>query len=67
MRLMCWDVNIVHRPDSELVDADYWSRLGANLNFDPLFCRYLELTHHLRWSLPAPTDLPMHPENMPYF
>ncbi len=67
MRLMCWDVNIVHRPDSELVNADYWSRLGVNLNFNPLFCRYLELTHHLRQSLPAPTDLPMHPENMPYY
>jgi len=21
MRLMCWDVDIVHRPDTELVDA----------------------------------------------
>ncbi len=67
MRLMCWEVNIVHRPDSELVDADYWSRLGTNLKFDPLFRRYLELTHHLCWSLPAPTDLPMRPENMPYY
>jgi hypothetical protein len=67
MQLMCWDVNIVHRPDSELADANYWSRLGADLNFDPLFHRYLELTHHLRWSLLAPTDLPMRPENMPYY
>jgi hypothetical protein len=25
MRLMCWDVNIVHRPDSQLANADYWS------------------------------------------
>ena len=25
MRLMCWDVDIEHRPNSELVDADYWS------------------------------------------
>ena len=25
MRLMCWDVDIVHRPDTALVDADYWS------------------------------------------
>ena len=29
MRLMCWDVDIIHRPDVELVDADYWSRLGV--------------------------------------
>ncbi len=67
MGLMCWDVDIVHRPNSELIDANYWSRLRADLNFDPLFRWYLELTHHLRWSLPAPTDLPMHPENMPYY
>ncbi len=67
MQLMCWDVDIVHRSDSELVDANYWSHLGADCNFDPLFCRYLELTHYLRWSLPAPTDLPMRPENMPYY
>ncbi len=25
MRLMCWDVDIVHRPDYKLVDANYWS------------------------------------------
>jgi hypothetical protein len=27
MRLMGWDVNIVHRKDHYLADADYWSRL----------------------------------------
>ena len=44
MRLMCWDVNIVHRHDVELIDADYWSRLGADLNFDPFYRKYLLLT-----------------------
>jgi hypothetical protein len=29
MRLMCWDVDIIHRPDLQLVNADYWSCLGA--------------------------------------
>jgi hypothetical protein len=29
MRLMCWDVDIVHCPDSELINANYWSRLGT--------------------------------------
>jgi hypothetical protein len=67
MRLMCWDVDIVHRPDVELVDADYWSQLGADLNFDPLYRKYLELTRQTRKSHPAPTDLPMRPENMPYY
>jgi hypothetical protein len=48
MRLMCWDVDdIIHRPDSELVDADYWSHLGANINFDPLFRDYLDYTAKL--------------------
>jgi hypothetical protein len=67
MRLMCWDVDIAHRPDVELIDADYWSRLGADLNFDPLYRKYLELTRQTRKSHPAPTDLPMRPENMPYY
>ena len=64
---MCWDVDIVHRPDTELVDADYWSRLGIDLNFDPLYQKYLQVTHHLRKLKPPPTDLPMRPENMPYY
>ena len=64
---MCWDVDIVHQPDTELVDANYWSSLGANMNFDPLYRKYLQLTHHLRKSKPAPMDLPMCPENMRYY
>jgi hypothetical protein len=67
MRLMCWDVDIVHQPDVELIDADYWSRLGADLNFDPLYRKYLELTCQTRQSNPTPTDLPMRLENMPYY
>ena len=67
MRLMCWDVDIFHRPDTELVDADNWSRLGVDMDFDPLYRKYLQLTHHLRKSKPVPTDLPMRPENMPYY
>jgi hypothetical protein len=47
MRLMCSDVDIVHWPDTELIDADYWSCLGVDLDFDPLFCEYLNLTHEL--------------------
>ena len=67
MRLMCWDVDIVHRPDTELVDADFWSRLGTDIEFDPLFRDYLLYVKDLRKSHPAPTDLPMRPENMPYY
>jgi hypothetical protein len=67
MRLMCWDVDIVHRPDSELVDADYWSRLGIDLDFDPLLRGYLAYALACHRSNPPPTDLPMRPENMPYY
>jgi len=42
MRLMCWDVDIVHRNDIHLTNADYWSRLGADICFDPLFKSYLD-------------------------
>jgi hypothetical protein len=48
MRLMGWDVNIVHRNDHYITDADYWLRLGADLCFGPLFKTYLDLTHTLR-------------------
>ena len=57
MRLMCWDMDIVHCPDSELVDANYWSRFGTDIEFDPLFWEYLKFTRQLRWSNPAPSDL----------
>ena len=67
MRLMCWDVDIIHRPDTELVDADYWSRLGVTLEYDPLYVQYLQQTRQYRTSHPATMDLPMLPENMPYY
>ena len=67
MRLMCWDVDILHRPDTELVDVDYWSRLGVDLDFNPLFWEYFQFTHQLKESHPPPVGIPMHPENMPYY
>ncbi len=64
---MGWDVDIIHRNDHYLVDADYWSHLGADLCFNPLFKKYLELNKSFRSLNPAPSSLPMLPENMPYF
>ena len=61
MRLMCWDVDIVHRNESYLVDADYWSRLSADVCFDPLFKSYLNFNRGLRQCFPAPVTLPMKP------
>ena len=67
MRLMFWDVDIVHQNDSYLVDADYWSRLGADVCFDPLFKSYLDFNRSLCQRFPAPVTLPTKPENMPYY
>jgi hypothetical protein len=67
MRLMCWHVDIVHQNDTHLADADYWSRLGADICFNPLFKSYLNFDRGLRERCPAPTLLPMKPENMPYY
>ena len=67
MCLMCWDVDIVHQPGTELIDADYWSCLGIDIGLDSLFFEHTNLTHQLWTSNPAPADLPMHPKNMPYY
>jgi hypothetical protein len=67
MHLMCWDVDLIHRNDDYVTDADYWLRLGANLCFDPLFKTYLDLNRSLCLKSPAPSLLPMKPKNMPYY
>jgi hypothetical protein len=41
-------MDIEHRNDVFLTDADYWSRLGADLCFDPL----LKRVHPTDFSLP---------------
>ena len=65
MRLMCWDCDIVHRSDFYLIDADYWSRLGADLCFDPLLRDYIQRVASMRSQHPVPEAMPMLPCNMP--
>jgi hypothetical protein len=67
MQLMGWDVDIVHRNDHYITNADYWLRLGADLCFDPLFKTYLNLTRTLCIKNPPLTLFPMKPKNMPYY
>jgi hypothetical protein len=67
MRFMCWDMDIEHRNNIFLSDADYWSRLGVDLCFDPLLKTYIEQVNSFRQRSPSPTALPPSPENMPYF
>ena len=67
MRLSCWDMDIVHRPGELMGDADYWSRLGVDLQYDPLLRDYINRVLSFKKDFPAPTELPMLPENMPGF
>ena len=67
MRFMCWDMDIEHRNDTFLGDVDYWSRLGADLCFDPLLRTYIEQVNSFCQRSPSPAALPPSPENMPYF
>jgi hypothetical protein len=67
MRLMCWDVNIVHQPDVQLIDANHWSCLGIDIKYSPLLQEYLAFRMKICAKNPPPTKLPMHPENIPYY
>jgi hypothetical protein len=40
------------------MDTDYWSCLGADLCFDPLFKTYLDITRTLRIKPPPPGLVP---------
>ncbi len=66
MRLMCWDVTIVHWNNTYLANADYWLRLGEGICFD-LHFHYRQFFQRLRATYPAPSELPMLPQNMPYY
>jgi hypothetical protein len=67
MQLMGWDVDIVYQCNEHLVDTDHWSRLDANLCYDPSFCTYLHLVEDLKRNHPALTKIPMNVEHMPYY
>ena len=64
---MGWDVNIVHRTNDYLVDADYWSRLDSDLCYNLLFKKYLRLVAEMQKNYPAPKELPMKDKHMPYY
>jgi hypothetical protein len=67
MRLMGWDVDIVHCTNDYLVDADYWLQLDLNLCYDPSFKKYLHLVAELQQMHPPPKELPMQIEHVPYY
>ena len=67
MRMMCHDCDIVHRNRFWIVDADYFSYLGADLCYDPLLMDHLQRASAMRREHPTPDTLPMMPENMPGF
>jgi hypothetical protein len=67
MRFMCWDMVIEHQNDVRLTDANYFSRLGADLCFDFLLKEYVQQVDAIRCRSPALTGLPTVPVNQPYF
>jgi hypothetical protein len=67
IRLMGWDVDIVHRTNDYLTDAKYWSCLDADLCYDLSFQHYIHLVAELCKTHPPPTNLPMQTANMPYY
>ena len=67
MRLMGWDMDIVHHRNEHLVGTNNWSRLDADLCYDPLFHHYLHLFEDLRCNHSASTDIPMDVEHMLYY
>ncbi len=60
-------MDIVHHCIKQLVDADYWSCLDFNLCYNPSFHAYLHLVDNLCQAHPAPTEIPMNFEHMPYY
>ena len=67
MRLMCWNVDIVHQNDTHLTNAGYWSGLGKDIHFDLHSRNILQFNHSLHAEFPTPTALPMLPQNVPYY
>jgi hypothetical protein len=67
MGIMGWDVDIIHRVNNYLTNADYWSRLDSNLCYDPTFKDHVRLISTLLLQSTSPSDLPVLPRNMPYY
>jgi hypothetical protein len=64
---MGWDIDIIHRTNNYLTDADYWSTLDSNLCYDPTFEDFIRLVSTLQWQSKSPSDLPILPRNIPYY
>ena len=55
MRLMLWNMDIVHRTRDYNVDSDYMSKLALDSRFDPLLSKYLQVAAELRDKYPPPS------------
>ena len=56
---------MIHRNDNFLIDAEYWSRLGADLCFDPLLRIYIQCAVSILAKNPVPETVPLLAKNMP--
>ncbi len=64
---MCSDILIEHRNDVCLTNANYFSRLGVDLCFDPLLKEYVQQVDAIRRRSPALTEMSIAPKHQPYF
>jgi hypothetical protein len=67
MRLIGWDVDIVHWRNNHLVDANYWLCLDCNLCYNPSFHSYLHFFESFCTNHPSPTEILIKAEYMPYY
>ncbi len=67
MQFMCWDMDIEHRNDMYLADANYFFCLGSDLCYDPFLREYIERVWAICHIHPPPISLPIEPQNMPYY
>jgi hypothetical protein len=66
MRLMMMHLDVIHRNAKWLGNADYLSRFGGEIHYDPLISGYEAIAAQLRKNHAAPIG-PLLPQNMPGF
>jgi hypothetical protein len=68
MELMSWWFTVTHRPNRMLIDADFFSRIKKDLQFDPLLIQYMEVAHDIyKRNQPDASSPEVSPENMPNY
>ena len=68
MELMSWWFTVTHRPNRMLINADFFSRIKKDLQFDPLLIQYMQVAHDIyKRNQPDASSPEVSPENMPNY